>query len=113
MRRPCVSPLCDSEHATETDTRPIVLKLPTEVVGGGGAVPLAPALAIDAALADDAFAGFVKRYPEARWINPHMQLRDGSWGVGLFVMSDDGQGELFGEVTVDPAGNVVGHRFEP
>jgi hypothetical protein len=80
--------------------------------GSAGPVPLAPSLAIDAALADRQFAAWVKGAPEARWINPHVVLLDGSWHIGLFVTGAD-QLETFGEVTVAPDGSITAHRFEP
>jgi hypothetical protein len=105
-----------------TDADPISVRIETHVQpppavsasrdGSAGPVPLAPALAIDAALADPQFAAWVQAAPEATWINPHVVLLDGSWHIGLFVTGDN-QLETFDEVTVAPDGSITGHRFEP
>jgi hypothetical protein len=105
-----------------TDAESIAVRIDTVVQpppggstsGGGsaGPVPLAPSLAIDAALADPQFAAWVKVAPEARWINPNVVLLDGSWHIGLFVTGSN-QLEALGEVTVAPDGSITGHRFEP
>ena len=105
-----------------TDAEPISVRIDTVVqpppggstsVGGSaGPVPLAPSLAIDAALADPQFAAWVKAAPEARWINPSVVLLDGNWHIGLFVTGAD-ELESLGEVTVAPNGSITAHRFEP
>jgi hypothetical protein len=105
-----------------TDADPISVRIDTVVQsppaastsgdGSAALVPLAPSLAIDAALADPQFAAWVKAAPEATWINPHVVLLDGSWHIGLFVTGAN-QLESFGEVTVAPDGSITGHRFEP
>jgi hypothetical protein len=96
------------------DTRPIVVRISTEIVGEGRAAPLSPALAIDAALADQQFADWVQAGPEATWINPTVRLAQGAWAIGLFRNGQGAQGEAgFGEVTIDSSGRVVGRRFEP
>lgn len=105
-----------------TDADPISVRIDTVVQppppapasGNGqlGPVPLAPALAIDAALADPQFAAWVQAAPEARWINPSVVLLDGTWHIGLFVTGAD-QLESLGEVTVAPDGSITGRRFEP
>lgn len=75
-------------------------------------VPLVPALAIDAALADPEFAAWVKAAPESTWINPEVSLIDGAWHVGLFRFGAN-QLERYGGVTLAPDGSVTGRRFEP
>jgi hypothetical protein len=105
-----------------TDADPISVRIETRVQpspaassSGGrasGPDPLAPALVIDAALADPQFAAWVKAAPEATWINPHVVLLDGRWHIGLFVTGAN-ELETFGEVTVAPDGSITGHRFEP
>lgn len=96
----------------EFDTKPIVARLETSVVGAGGAASLAPGLAIDAALADAQFAAFVQAHPEANWINPDVGLIDGVWNVGLFVNGAGGQA-TFASVKVDQSGTIVGRHVEP
>ena len=99
---------------------PIKVAIQTQVepppAGTGGASagkpPLAPALAIDAALGDPQFAAWVQAAPEATWINPNVVHLDGMWHVGLFRFGAD-QLERYGEVTVAPDGSITGHRFEP
>jgi hypothetical protein len=105
-----------------TDAEPISVRIETTVQpppaapasgsASPGPVPLAPALAIDAALADPQFAAWVEAAPEVRWINPNVVLLDGNWHIGLFVTRAD-QLESFGEVTVAPDGSIIGSRFEP
>ena len=94
------------------DTNPIVARLETSVFGGGGAASLAPGLAIDAALADGQFAGFVQAHPEATWINPDVGIIDGIWSVGLFVNGAGGE-TMFASVKVDQSGTIVGRHVEP
>jgi hypothetical protein len=64
-------------------------------------VPLVPALAIDAALADREFAAWVKAAPESTGINPDVSLIDGIWHVGLFRFGAN-QLERYGGVTLAP-----------
>jgi hypothetical protein len=75
-------------------------------------MPLVPALAIDAALADPQFAAWVEAEPESTWINPDVTLIEGTWHVGLF-RNGPGDQTLYGSVTVAPDGTITGHRFEP
>lgn len=98
-------------------TKPISVAIETSVVGSpapDGAVPLSPALAIDAALADPEFAAWVGADPEASWINPDIVLQDGVWAIGLFK---NGHGAdprtLFAQLKIDAAGQIIGRRFEP
>ena len=103
-----------------TDADPIKVAIQTQVEPApagalgttAGQPQLAPALAIDAALADPQFAAWVGAAPEATWINPNVALIDGAWHVGLFRFGAD-QLERYGEVTVAPDGTNAGHRFEP
>lgn len=101
-----VDPASFESHPVDVVTR-------TTIVGGGGAPLLAPALAIDAALADPAFAAWVSATPEAQWINPDVARIDGNRQVGLFRSADGGAAEAYGGVVVDGAGRVVGHHVEP
>jgi hypothetical protein len=96
-----------------TATTPIVVRIDTTVRGGTGTVPLSPAIAIDAALADPQFAAWVEAGTEASWINPIVGLQAGTWTIGLFRHGGDDESELFGSVAVDSTGKVTGHRFDP
>jgi hypothetical protein len=99
--------------AGSIDTHPIVAQLAVDVQGDGTGSRLAPGLAIDAALADPEFSAFVLASPEATWVNPDVAVIEGNWWIGLFRRRlDDPTVILRGEVMIDPAGQVVGHRFE-
>jgi len=102
------------------DTKAIMATIETTVIdggGGGGGVggpaPLSPGLAIDAALADPQFAAWVEAAAENTWINPSVELANGVWDVGLFRLGDGAQRDMLGSVKVNPAGAIVGRRFEP
>ncbi len=97
----------------DTDTDPIEVHIQTTVAGVAGAAPLSPALAIDAALADPQFAAWVQASPEDRWINPSIDLLDGAWSVGLFRLGAGAQLDLYGAVTIDAMGTIIGRRFDP
>jgi hypothetical protein len=98
----------------KTDTSPIESRVDATVIGAPGAkVPSSPALAIDAALADPDFASWVNAADQSTWINPSVSFKDGVWGIGLFRVGAGDQHEMFGEVKVDAAGQIVGRRFEP
>ena len=106
--------------ADRTDADPIKVAIQTQVApppagadaSSAGGRQLAPALAIDAALADPQFAAWVQAAPEATWINPDVSLIEGIWSVGLF-RNGPGDQTLYGAVTVAPDGTITGHRFEP
>jgi len=82
--------------------------------GGGPPVPLSPALAIDAALADPEFAAWVKADPEINWVNPNIVLQDGTWAIGLFKGGKFGDAPTrYGELKIDSRGQIAGRRFDP
>jgi hypothetical protein len=94
-----------------------------------GETPQRPSFAdyVDAALADQQFAGWLAEQPVNTWINPSWvfwpnregeyppqpyfkNATVGAFAIGLFVMEDGG--EKFGEVILDvPTLKVLGHRF--
>jgi hypothetical protein len=74
---------------------------------------LSPALAIDAALGDPQFAAWIVAVPETSWINPSVDLGDGTWTIGLFRNGPNGELDLFGAVTIDAAAAIVHRRFDP
>jgi hypothetical protein len=94
----------------------IRVELPSAVVGGIGPDTLGPIGAVDAALADDAFAVYLASAPREAWRAPTLVL-DGDrrfWRVGLTVDRGPMAPRAYGEVTVDSwTGLVVGRRFEP
>jgi hypothetical protein len=94
------------------DSHPVAVSARTTIVGGDGGGLLAPALAIDAALADPQFAAWVQAADPATWINPDVARIEGGWSVGLFRNGPD-HGTLFGQVRVDGNSRVVARRFEP
>ena len=81
----------------------IVVELPSAVIGGLGPDTLGPIGAVDAALADEAFAVFVLSAPREKWRNPTLALDEGRrfWRVGLAIDRGDGLPRAYGEVTVD------------
>lgn len=94
----------------------IVVELPSAVIGGLGSDTLGPIGAVDAALADEAFAVFVLSAPREKWRNPTLSLDEGRrfWRVGLAIDRGDGLPRAYGEVTVDSwTGLVVRRHFEP
>ena len=75
-----------------------------------------PIGAVDAALADEAFAVFLLSAPRETWRNPTLVLDEDRrfWRVGLTVDRGPVAPRAYGEVTVDSwTGLVVGRRFEP
>jgi hypothetical protein len=46
-------------------------------------------------------------------MNPSLTFRDGLWAIGLFRAGSDGLTTVYGEVSVDTQGRVVGRRFDP
>ena len=99
--------------ADSFETVPLIASVQTAIEGPDGGGGLAPGLAVDAGLADPAFAAFVEAAPPATWINPDVTLIDGLWHIGLFRQGSLPQETLFGEVQVDGHGQVVSRRFEP
>ena len=99
-----------------TDADPVVAALAIDIAGGGPAEDpaLAPALAIDAALADPQFGAWVDAAAPETWINPDLVHERGIWSVGLFRSrpNDPQRREMFGQVQVDASGAVVGRRFD-
>jgi hypothetical protein len=94
-------------------TRPIVVKLATEVHGDGSRARLAPGLAIDAALADPEFSAVVLAAPEDTWVNPAIGVIEGNWWISLFRRKPgDPGGVLSATAIVDASGRVIGHRSE-
>ena len=94
----------------------IRVELPSAVVGGIGPDTLGPIGAVDAALADEAFAVFLLSAPRETWRNPTLVLDEDRrfWRVGLTVDRGAIAPRAYGEVTVDSwTGLVVGRRFEP
>jgi hypothetical protein len=111
-------PFVGSAGAVEDDvlkTRPIEVAMETIVEAGSGAQqpPLAPGLAIDAAVADPQFFAWVESTADSSWVNPSLVSRDGAWAVGLFRTGSVPGATVYGEVTVDAEGRVVGRRFDP
>jgi hypothetical protein len=98
--------------ADRYETTPVSATVRTTIEGAQVGSGLAPAVAIDDALADPAFAAFVQAAPEATWINPDIALIDGVWHIGLFRQGAQPQDTLHGSVQVDGNGRVVGQRFE-
>ena len=98
------------------EAEPVVASLTTGVAGGGPAEDpaLAPALAIDAALADPQFGAWVDAAAPETWINPDLVHTDGIWSVGLFRFrpNDPQRLSMFAQVQVDASGAIVGRRFE-
>src|SRR4051794_2720270 len=66
------------------ESHAVIVSARTAIEGRGGKPVLAPALAIDAALADPVFAEWVSTGPETDWINPDVARVNDSWHVGLF-----------------------------
>ena len=99
----------------EIDSDPVVAALTTELRAGGSRddPALAPALAIDAALADPEFGAWVDAAAPETWINPHLVHQEGTWFVGLFRSrpNDPQRLEMFGEVQVDASGRILARRF--
>ncbi len=97
------------------ETRPIAVAMQTVVGPGAGAEPppLAPGLAIDAAVADPQFFAWVESTGDADARNPSLVFRDGLWAIGLSRPGSDRRTTVYGEVTVDSQGRVVGRRFGP
>jgi hypothetical protein len=94
----------------------IRVELPSAVVGGIDPDQLGPIGAVDAALADEAFAVFLLSAPRDTWRSPTLLLDEERrfWRVGLFVDRGAIAPRAYGEVTVDGwTGLVVGRRFEP
>ena len=94
------------------ETRPIEVAVQTVVAAGQGEPPLAPGLAIDAAIADPQFFAWVESTQESGSINPSLTFRDGLWAIGLFRAGSDGVTTVYGEVSVDSQGRVVRRRFD-
>jgi hypothetical protein len=94
----------------QTDSHPVVASLPTTIEGEAAASVLAPALAIDAALADPVFAAWVSGHDPDRWVNPDLARIGDTWQVGLFKTRGGGAGQEYLGVVVDASGRVVDHR---
>jgi hypothetical protein len=96
---------------TETDSHAVGVSVDTSVVGEAGAAVLAPGLAIDAALADPAFAAWVSAGPVDRWINPDVARIGDTWQIGLFKSGPaGGASEAYEGVIIDAAGHVAAHK---
>lgn len=94
----------------DTDPHPVVASIDTTVVGEAGAAVLAPGLAIDAALADPAFAAWLSAGPVDRWINPDVARIGDTWQIGLFKSgAAGGPTETYQGVVIDGAGHVTAH----
>jgi hypothetical protein len=105
-------PLVDVQDGpidSSSDTHAVAVTIPTTIVGEGGSAVIAPAVLIDAALADPEFAAWVAAGPVERWINPDIAHIGDTWQVGLFKM-DPGGTEQYRGVVVDSAGHVISHR---
>jgi hypothetical protein len=98
---------------TTFEAHAVGVSVRTSIVGEPGAAVLAPALAIDAALADPSFADWVNDGPTDQWINPDVARIGITWQIGLFKTNADGSAEAYQGVTVDAAGTVVGRRADP
>jgi hypothetical protein len=98
---------------TASDAHAVSVSVGTSIVGEPGTAVLAPALAIDAALADASFAAWVNDGPVDRWINPDVARIGTTWQIGLFKTNADGSAEAYQGVSVDAAGLVVGRRADP
>ena len=96
--------------------RGIEVRLPSAIVGDGGNDPVGPVGAVDAAVADEAFAAFLASSPPDAWNNATLDLDANGryWRVGLSVDRGPFAPQAYGEVLVDRrSGQVVVRRFDP
>ncbi len=95
---------------SDIDSHPVGVSVRTAIVGDGRGAVLAPGLAIDAALADPAFAAWVSAGPANRWINPDVARIGATWQIGLFKRGPGGVSEAYQGVVVDASGQVIDHK---
>ncbi len=88
----------------------VAVALRTAIIGKGGVAAIAPALLVDAALADPEFAAWVTAGPVDRWINPDIAHLGDTWQVGLFKMDAGGAAEQYRGVVIDATGHVISHK---
>jgi hypothetical protein len=108
--------LGSAEESASGHDETIRVELESAVVGGIAPDKLGPIGAVDAALADEAFAVFLASAPRDSWRRPTLLLDEDRrfWRVGLTVDRGPVAPRAFGEVTVDGwTGLVVSRRFEP
>lgn len=92
------------------ESHPVGVSIPTMIAGGAGESVLAPALAIDAALADPEFAAWVSGHQPDRWVNPDLARIGDTWQVGLFKTRGGGAAQEYRGVVVDASGRVIAHK---
>jgi hypothetical protein len=91
-------------------THGVAVAIRTAIGGDGGVAAIAPALLVDAALADPEFAAWVSAGPVDRWINPDIARIGDTWQVGLFKTDADGTSERYRGVVIDATGHVISHK---
>lgn len=91
-------------------THAVAVAVRTAITGEGGVAAIAPALLIDAALADPDFAAWVAAGPVDRWINPDIAHIGDTWQVGLFKTDAGGTSELYRGVVIDATGHVISRK---
>jgi hypothetical protein len=111
-----VRSLGSADESAAGHDEPIRVELESAVVGGFAPDELGPIGAVDAALADEAFAVFLASAPREAWRTATLLLDEERrfWRVRLTVDRGAVAPDAYGEVTVDGwTGLVVGRRFEP
>jgi hypothetical protein len=84
---------------------PIDVELPFTVAGAVLA-GISPGEAIDAALADGRFGGWLASIDRRRWSSSHLRFVDGTWQLGFTYDAQEGAGRT-AEVRVHPASGAV------